>query len=166
MQNESLTGSRLYMLVILRVLIGWHFLYEGVVKIMGSGWSSASYLLDSKGWFSPIYIYLAQSSSTLKIIDFLNMWGLAAIGLGLILGCFTRIATISGIILLCIYYLSHPPFIGLSFMLPNEGSYLFVNKTLIEIFSMIVLLLFPTHKIIGLDRWLYFICKKCRKNNN
>jgi len=59
----------------------------------------------------------------------LNIAGLVLIGLGLILGSFTRLATIGGIILLAFYYLSHPPFIGLKYILPMEGSYLVVSKT-------------------------------------
>ena len=54
----------------------------------------------------------------------------------------------SGIALLSFYYLSHPPFVGANYVLPNEGSYLYVNKTLIEIFSLAVVLVFPTGKIV------------------
>ena len=35
---------QLYGLVTLRVLIGWHFLYEGVSKLINPYWSSAAYL--------------------------------------------------------------------------------------------------------------------------
>ena len=50
------------------------------------------------------------------------------------------------------YYLSHPPLIGVKYALPSEGSYLFINKNLIEVFALAVLLVFPTGKHIGLDR--------------
>ena len=43
---------QLYGLVTLRVLIGWHFLYEGIAKLINPYWSSAAYLLDSKWIFS------------------------------------------------------------------------------------------------------------------
>ena len=85
----------------------------------------------------------------------MNMWGLVAIGLGLILGLFSRVALYGGILLLFFYYLSHPPFVGLKYGLPMEGSYLIVNKNLIELAAMIVLLLFPTSKIIGVDRLIF-----------
>ena len=52
-------------------------------------------------------------SGVLNAVDFLNTWGLIAIGLGLILGLFTRAAAISGAILLFVYYLNNPPLIGL-----------------------------------------------------
>ncbi len=85
----------------------------------------------------------------------MNMWGLIAIGLGLILGCFSRIALSGGIVLLLFYYLSLPPFVGLKYGLPMEGSYLIVNKNLIEMVTLIVLLLFPTSKIVGIDRLIF-----------
>jgi thiosulfate dehydrogenase [quinone] large subunit len=36
-----------------------------------------------------------------------------------------------------------------------EGSYLLINKTLIEMVALIVLLYFPTGKVIGIDRLLF-----------
>ena len=97
---------------------------------------------------------MANNPTLLNTIDFLNIWGLIAIGLGLILGLFTPVAISGGVILLGMYYLSHPPFIGLRYALPVEGSYLLVNKTLIEMVALVVLLVFPTGKYIGLDRFL------------
>ncbi len=155
--NMHYSAWQLTWLVALRVAIGWHFLYEGMVKVTNPNWSSVSYLLDSSGIFKGIFYSIASNQEILKITDFLNVWGLVAIGFGLILGIFTRVATWSGIVLLGFYYLSHPPFTGLTYSMPAEGSYLIINKVLIEMIAMVVLLLFPTGKQIGLDR---FICKQ------
>jgi thiosulfate dehydrogenase [quinone] large subunit len=97
---------------------------------------------------------LASDPDLLKIIDLLNIWGLILIGLGLILGAFTRIAIISGIVLMVFYYLSHPPFAGLKYAVPSDGSYLVVNKMVIEALALLVLLVFPTWREWGVDRWL------------
>ena len=139
-------------LVMLRVSIGWHFLYEGMVKILDPAWSAFEYLMDSKGIFSGIFESMAANNSILKTVDLLNIWGLILIGTGLILGIFTRFSTICGITLLFFYYLSHPPFLGLEYIIPQEGNYLFINKTLIEILALAALYVFPTGHIIGLDR--------------
>jgi len=149
------SNAQLSMLVVLRVLIGWHFLYEGFVKLLNPNWSSVGYLLDSEGFLSGFFETIASNPSSLAVADFLNMWGLIAIGLGLMLGCLTRVAIISGITLLAFYYLSHPPFIGLKYSMPTEGSYLIVNKILIELFALIVLYLFPSSRQIGLDKFLF-----------
>jgi len=58
--------------------------------------------------------------------------------------------------MLFMYYISNPPFIDLDDPSVAEGSYLLVNKNLIELFTLLVLFLFPTGKITGLDRLLSF----------
>ena len=156
MSNKiNYTNWQAILLVFLRVLIGWHFLYEGLVKLMNPNWTSVGYLMDSKGFLSGFYYFLAGNATIIQIVDFLNVWGLIAIGLGLILGFLTQIATVSGIVLLAFYYLSHPPLVGAKYALPEEGSYLYVNKTLIEMFALAVLLVFPTGVIMGIDRLLF-----------
>jgi len=152
---HSYSNSQLTLLVILRILIGWHFLYEGVTKLLSSSWSSIGYLADSKGFMSGIFLSWAGDPDVVKIIDFMNMWGLTLVGLGLIMGCLTRISIIGGILLLAFYYLSHPPMVGYTFALPSEGSYLWVNKNLIEIFALAVLYVFPTQQIFGIDRLIF-----------
>jgi len=147
--------NQLFWLVVLRVLIGWHFLYEGLAKLTNPNWSSVGYLLDSGGFMKDFFFNLASNPKTLEIVDFFNIWGLIAIGLGLILGMFGRVATWSGIILMVMYYLSHPPFVGIKYSMPTEGSYLVVNKILIELSALIVLLVFPTSKRIGIDRLIF-----------
>jgi thiosulfate dehydrogenase (quinone) large subunit len=142
-------------LVILRVLVGWHFLYEGMVKVFNPDWSSAGFLLDSGGLMSGFFKSLASDPSILNTVDFLNQWGLVAIGLGLIAGCLTRVAVVSGIVLLAFYFLSHPPLVGVKYAVPAEGSYLWVNKNLIEIGALFVLYLFPSERILGVDRLLF-----------
>ena len=43
--TKTRLGSRQEaLLVLLRVAIGWHFLYEGVVKILNPGWTAAGFL--------------------------------------------------------------------------------------------------------------------------
>ena len=153
--NQNYSKWQLTWLVALRVTIGWHFLYEGMVKVINPNWSSVSYLLDSSGWFEEWFLAIAANPETLRIADFLNIWGLIAIGAGLILGAFSQFAKWAGIILLSFYYLSHPPFIGLSYGMPMEGSYLLVNKVLIELIALVVLVVFPTSKQLGLDRFIF-----------
>lgn len=149
------SNYQLSLLVILRVVIGWHFLYEGVIKILNPNWSSAGFLMDSKGIFSGLFHAMASNPSLVNAIDFLNAWGLTAIGLGLILGLLTQVAAVAGIVILAFYYMSHPPVIGVEYAIPSEGSYMLVNKNLIELFALWVLFLFPSGSRIGLDRFIF-----------
>ncbi len=142
---------QLIFLVLLRVSIGWHFLYEGAVKIVNPDWSSFGYLMDSKGIFAGLFHAMATHQGILQVVDFMNMWGLFLIGLGLMTGLFTRLSIICGIVLMSLYFLSHPPLPGIQYIIPQEGSYLLVNKTLIEIIALFVLLVFPTGQLAGMD---------------
>ena len=155
MNARSYSSTQLTILVILRVIIGWHFLYEGFVKLLNPNWTSLGYLIDSDGIFAGLFQNMAANPDVLQVIDFLNIWGLILIGAGLILGVFTRTSCIAGMVLLGFYYLSHPPLIHSSYMVPSEGSYLLVNKNLIEFVAIWVLYLFPTGRIIGIDRLLF-----------
>lgn len=140
-------------LVTLRLLVGWHFLYEGLAKLVNPYWTSAGYLAGSQWWFKGLFLNIAASPTAVTLVDYLNMWGLTLIGLGLVLGLFTRPATWAGIVLLALYYIAAPPF-GYAYDMPTEGSYLIVNKILIELGALLVLLAYPTGRAFGLDRFL------------
>jgi thiosulfate dehydrogenase [quinone] large subunit len=72
------------------------------------------------------------------------------IGLSLILGLFTRIGAAGALFFLSLFYLLYVPTLGVP--QPNaEGTYLLVNKTLIEAAAVSVLLAFDTGAIAGLD---------------
>jgi len=152
---KTFSNWQLTSLVFLRVTIGWNFLYEGLAKLTDPDWSAMGYLMDSKWIFSGIFQAMAANQSVLSVIDFLNVWGLILIGIGLILGVLTRIAAVAGIILLAFYYLSHPPLAGLRYAIPSEGNYLIINKTLIQLIAVWALYLFPTGRIIGIDRLIF-----------
>jgi len=146
---------QLYSLITLRVLIGWHFLYEGISKLTNPYWSSAAFLMESKWIFSGWAQSIISEPVLVTVVDYLNMWGLTAIGLGLICGCFSRWASIAGMVLLGLYYITNPPFIGLQYSSPTEGSYMIVNKNLIEMCALYILTVFPTSAIIGIDQLIF-----------
>jgi len=151
--NDAYVGSQLNGLVLLRVLIGWHFLYEGVSKLINPYWSSAAYLLDSKWIFSSLAETIVSNPTLLGISDFVNMWGLTLVGASLLLGLFSRYSSLVGMGFVLLYYLFAPPFLGLEYSRPGEGSYIIVNKNLIEACALWVLYAFPTGHVIGLDRF-------------
>ncbi|MGB3861373.1 MAG: DoxX family membrane protein [Candidatus Aminicenantaceae bacterium] len=159
-QARKYSTFQAFMLVFLRMLIGWHFLYEGIAKLLNPYWTSAGYLSETKWLFSGLFTAIADNPALLKVMDFLNIWGQIAIGLALITGLLTSWACVAGILLLLIYYVCNPPFVGYSYTVPSEGSYLIVNKILIEIAALGTLFAFPTGKIVGLDGLIF---KKRRK---
>jgi thiosulfate dehydrogenase [quinone] large subunit len=136
-------------LLTLRIVVGWHFLYEGASKLLTPGWSSRAYLLDSQGFLAGFFHWIANNEGLLKAADIMNEWGLTLIGLALVLGLFNRIATLAGIFLLLLYYLSHPAWTGLEYMFPSEGNYFIVNKNVVEMMALLVLFFFPTGHVAG-----------------
>ena len=98
--NTGFSKWQTFALTFLRVLIGWHFLYEGLVKLYTPGWSAKGYLLGAYGPLAFAFKWMAQSKSILSVIDILNEWGLVLIGLSLFIGLFSKISSIFGITLL------------------------------------------------------------------
>lgn len=162
-EQYGYTKAQLTWLMMLRLFIGWHFMYEGMVKIMNPKWTSLPYLLDSKGFASSFFIELTQDNDLMTLINFANEWTLLLIGLGLTLGCLSRLSSVGGMILLAMYTLSHPSFVGADYMMPFEGSYLWIDKNLVELAGLGVLWVFPTSKEIGFDRILAKVCPLLEK---
>jgi thiosulfate dehydrogenase [quinone] large subunit len=149
--TKTFTTFQLTALVLLRMLIGWHLLYEGISKLLMPNWTSALFLRDSQWILSGFADWIVSNDGVLSAVDFLNTWGLIAIGTGLILGLLTRVAAWAGTALLLVYYLNNIPLIGIEYSMPAEGNYLIVSKTLIEAAALFVLALLPTGSVFGLD---------------
>ena len=152
MDNKlNLSKPQMGVLVALRILIGWHLLYEGIIKIMNPHWSAAVFLSESKGMFASFFHWVASNSSAMGAVDFINQWVLTIIGIFLIAGLFSRTSAYAGTALIILYYLAAPPLLGYDYSMPVEGSYFIVNKNLIEACALLFLALIPTGKYIGLD---------------
>jgi thiosulfate dehydrogenase (quinone) large subunit len=147
MNIPKFTRVQAYGLVLLRILIGWHFLYEGVIKAYNPSWTSRGYLL-SASILKPFFAWLA-SDSVVSVIDYLNIYALIAVGISLIVGIKVKWGCVGGVLLLLLYYVAHPPFPGLP-QGPSEGSYWIVNKNLIEMAALFVIYLFPLTSAFGL----------------
>lgn len=153
-QINTYSNWQTVVLVSLRFLTGWHILYEGISKALNPQWSSLGFLQQSKGLISGFTQWIISEKEILHVVDFMNTWGLIAIGLGIVLGLFFRVATVAGALLLIVYYLNSPPLIGLEYSIPADGNNLIVNKVLIEAAALCVLALFPTNITFGLDAFI------------
>jgi len=93
---------------------------------------------------------MAQSTRMMGVVDVVVPLALVLVGLSLIAGLFTQAGCAGAAVLLLIFYLSAIPTTGLP--QPNaEGSYLLVNKNLIELVAVLVIASFHTGQIAGLD---------------
>src|SRR5262245_23460419 len=95
-----MTGLQQTSLVLLRTLVGWHFLYEGLYKLWSPAWSrdgsplapwsAAGYLRGAaSGPLAELFHGLA-GTRLLAFIDTVMPIALVLVGLSLMLGFFTR----------------------------------------------------------------------------
>jgi thiosulfate dehydrogenase [quinone] large subunit len=155
MEDGRLSRRALVAITALRVVVGWHFLYEGVAKLTSPSWSAAGYLKQARGPFADLFKWLASQPALLANADLITMWGLTLVGILLILGLFTRLASFAGIVLILLFYLCNPPLVGYFYSIPTEGSYLIVNKNLVELCALVVILVTGSGRFAGLDRLLH-----------
>lgn len=162
MTITRLSGPQQTTLVVLRTLIGWHFLYEGYTKLLYPAWgqhgapllpwSSAGFLKAATGPLAPLFHWMG-SAPWIGSLDLAIAIALTAVGISLILGLFTQLGCGGAIVLLASFYLAAIPLGAPDAR--SEGTYLVVNKNLIEACAVAVLFTFRTGAIAGLDRlWM------------
>jgi thiosulfate dehydrogenase [quinone] large subunit len=155
MDDMKLSRGAMIAITVLRVFVGWHFLYEGIAKLTAPSWSAAGYLKQARGPLADLFRDLASRPNLLANADLITMWGLTLVGVCLILGLLTRLASLGGIAFILLFYLCNPPFIGYFYSIPTEGSYLIVNKNLVELCALVVIFATGSGRFAGLDRILH-----------
>ena len=156
-----LTAFQQFSLIVLRTVVGWHFAYEGFYKMMLPGWSpggqivpawsAEGYLKGAAGPFASMFHSLASHAGTMHAVDIIVPLGLLVVGLSLMLGLLTQLGCAGAMAFLAMFYLSQPPFTGMP-QAGAEGTYLFVNKNLIEFVAVMTIMAFRTGAIAGLDQ--------------
>ena len=92
---------------ILRILMGWTFLYAGVSQI----WEN----FDTAGFLNHVVTFhdffaVFATPAMLPYTDFLVKWGHLLIGLSLISGLLVRVSGPFGVLLMITYYFAHMNF--------------------------------------------------------
>ena len=155
-KGHDLSGFQRFCLIVLRTAIGWHMLSEGIGKFTSLTWSSGGYLAGSFGPFSQLFQKMIQPGNEwlLEKADMMVTYGLIFAGASLLLGLFTRLGCIVGMLLLTLFYVSMPPWEWTP--IPGtESNSLIVNKNVVEALGLLIVLVFPTGRFAGLDALLY-----------
>jgi uncharacterized membrane protein YphA (DoxX/SURF4 family) len=92
-----------------------------------------------------------QEWPKLKQADTITMWGLFVFGALMMLGLFSRLSCLGAACLLALFYFSNPPWPGFPPPAVTEGTYLYVNKNLIEMIACLMLATSPSGIWGGLD---------------
>jgi len=157
MENGRLSPAAMVAITLMRVFVGWHFLYEGIAKLTSSSWTAAGYMKASRGPFAALFRWIASQPNLIDNANLITMWGLTIVGVLLILGLFTRLASLGGMAFLLLFYFANPPFVGYFYSLPTEGSYLIVNKNLVELLALVVIFFTGSGRFAGLDRIVHAV---------
>jgi thiosulfate dehydrogenase [quinone] large subunit len=160
MEATTFDRAPMVAITVMRVLVGWHFFYEGLTKLTAPSWTAAGYLKQAKGPLADAFKSLAARPDLLANADLITMWGLTIVGVCLMLGLFTRLASLAGIGFILMFYLAAPPLVGYFYAIPSEGSYLIVNKNLVEAAALVVILLTGSGRFAGLDRIVHGLIRR------
>lgn len=134
-----------YWLLLLRLVMGLWFLNSGLGKIVEYG-----VFYDAHGWMMfategtiiyPVTAWFAANAVWLP--NLMIPWGQTAIGLGLLVGCMTRLAAASGAFLMVFFYFGNAGW--------ENG---FVNGDLFGLLLFLTLIVFAAGRIWGLDAYL------------
>jgi thiosulfate dehydrogenase [quinone] large subunit len=99
-----------YALLGLRLVMGWVFLYAGMVKLADPSWTARGFLtsVPEANPFGGVWATLARPEY-LAVVDPLNAWGLTLVGLALMAGFAVRWAAFWGsVVMLCYWAASLP----------------------------------------------------------
>ena len=143
-----------YVLGLLRLIIGWVFLWAFIDKVFGLGFATTA----EKAWLAGVsptagflqfgvhgpFVSFYQSLAGVPLVDWLFMFGLLFIGISLMLGIFVKLGGFSGVAMLVLMYLA----IGLS---PANNP--FIDEHIVYILVMIILVLTNSGQYLGFGKW-------------
>lgn len=145
---------------IIRLMMGWIFMWPFLDKLLGLGWATAKgsgyfendstvtfgYLkFGTVGPFADLFAGMAENA----FVEFLFMFGLLGIGLSLLLGMGVRIGGYSGFAMLMLMYISALPMFA-----RNEGVHNpFLDDHIIYGVLCLALAHLPSGDTWGLGKW-------------
>ncbi len=121
-------------LILLRVAVGWYFLYEGIKAILNPNWSIEPLLKGAQSF--PNFYGALLDPAFLPYVSYMVKGTLLLIGALIVIGIFVRVAALLGmIVVLLFYYFPH-------FSFPYaSGTHYIVDQALI-LFLILVYLFF------------------------
>ncbi len=131
-------------LFMLRIVMGWMFLYAGITKVLDPAWSAEGYIKSAQN-FSWFFSQLLNPG-ILPTVNFLNEWGLTLLGVSLILGIGVRLSSLLGAVLMFMYYAVLP------FPYPNPHS-LLVDEHIIYVTILLYFAVVRAGRVYGLEEW-------------
>jgi thiosulfate dehydrogenase [quinone] large subunit len=135
-----------YWMFFLRVLTGWWMLHAGLTKVMENGLFMPEaglmwFIQDSTNILYPVMS--AFSGDLLPIVQFMIPVGEVLVGLGVLVGCLTRLAAYNGAILMAFFYFGNKDWAHGMFSGDMMGLLLFIT-----------IAVFGAGRVWGIDQYL------------
>ena len=140
------TNAERTIIFLMRITMGWVFLYAASHQVLVPGWSAAGFLEHTKtfhGFFS-----LFTGPVVAPVVSVLVEYGHLLIGLSLIFGLMVRVSSFFGILLMLLYWMAHMdfPYIG------DPNNFL-VDEHIISALVLALLIVKHAGHVWGLDSW-------------
>lgn len=145
---ETATSFQRGIVLVLRVALGWVFLWAGIRQVfLISNWSALEFLQGAKT-FKDFYAFFA-APAVVPTISVLVKWGHLLLGISLILGVLVRVGGSVGAVLVMLYYFPRVEF-------PYVGGManLIVEYHVVLALILVYLVSVGAGRIYGLDGWL------------
>ncbi|WP_254531783.1 DoxX family protein [Natrinema gelatinilyticum] len=140
---DSIAG---YVLVAVRLLVGYWFLHSGWGKfafVAGDPFSAAGYLQNAQSPIAWLFEIVAGTPWLLEVTNVMIPLGEFLIGLGLVLGAFVRLAAFFGGVLMTLFYLGNA-----------DWAHGYVNGDLLGFLMFVIVGAFAAGRILGVDAFL------------
>lgn len=144
LSREALQKAVIFLL---RVAIGWVFLWAAIRQIPDAKWSAAQFLAGAKT-FPGFYAFFLQPE-ILPITNVLVKYGHLLLGLSLMTGVCVRLSSGFGALLLMLYY-----FPRLDFPYVVSPTYFIVEYHLVYALLLVYLGAIRAGRIGGLENWI------------
>lgn len=132
-----------YWFLFMRLLVGWWFLHEGLDKYVTPGPFRAGWFLEKTGTVvSPLLTALANGPGEAAVNVAVPL-GELLIGLGVILGALTRLASLFGASMMLVFYLGNEAW--------RRG---FVNGDLMGLVLFLTIFVLGAGRVRGVDAYL------------
>jgi thiosulfate dehydrogenase [quinone] large subunit len=136
-----------WFILALRLMMGLAFFQSGVDKVLSGSFGAAGYLTNAPAANgSPVADLFVSMGTTPWFVDFVNVavpWGEVFIGLGLIVGAFTRLAAFFGAFMMLLFYLGN-----------WEISHGYINGDFAYMLTFLAVAAFGAGRILGLDAYI------------
>ncbi|SFK67149.1 thiosulfate dehydrogenase [quinone] large subunit [Halogranum rubrum] len=136
-----------WFILALRLMMGLAFLQAGLGKLTGGGFDAAGYLQNAPSANgSPLADLFVSMAQTPWFMDFVNVavpWGQLLIGLGLLVGCLTRLAAFFGGFMMVLFYFGN-----------WDIAHGYINGDFAYMLVFLSVAAFGAGRILGLDQYI------------